>query len=48
MLPPALAMILLLWLLPHGSRLKERLTSRAAIAVTLGVTLLWWILRNII
>ncbi len=48
MLPPALAMILLLWLLPQGSRLKERLTSRAAIAVTLGVTLLWWILRNII
>lgn len=34
MLPPALAMILLLWLLPQGSRLKERLTSRAAIAVT--------------
>ena len=26
MLPPALAMILLLWLLPQGSRLKERLT----------------------
>lgn len=47
LLPFAVALIFLLWLLPPGSRLKERLTSRPAILTVLAVILLWWIIRNL-
>ena len=47
LLPFAVALVLLLWLLPPRSRLKERLTSRPAILILLAVILLWWIVRNL-
>lgn len=47
LLPFAVALVFLLWVLPAGSRLKDRLTSRPAIVIILSVILLWWIARNL-
>ena len=48
LLPPAMALVALLIILPPGNRLKERLNSPAAIYTIMAIVLAWWVLRNVI
>lgn len=47
-IPPALAYLALMAILPHGSRAARALTSPAAIWTILCVVIIWTIVRNIL
>lgn len=44
---PLLCYAILLLVLPHGSRLHDRLTSSTACILLAVVIVLWWVLRNV-